>query len=280
VGPVEGPGGLRLELLYEVPGLPAYALPEALARVYGGTLGFPEHRLFGNFVASIDGVVAMHREDRSPGSTIGGDSEADRFVMGLLRACAEAVLVGAGTLRAAPGHRWTPEHVHPAGAPAFAELRRRLGLAPAPRLVVVTGRGELDPSHPGLEAGGLVLAGAVGGARLRGRLPAATSLVVLGEGMELDGARLLEALRAEGHRVVLTEGGPHLLGSLLGAGGLDELFLTVSPRLVGRGPGAARLGLVEGGRPDLRPPAQARLLGLRRHGSHLFIRYELEGAAA
>ncbi len=87
MGPVEGPGGLRLELLYEVPGLPAYALPEALARAYGGTLGFPEHRLFGNFVASIDGVVALHREDRSPGSTIGGDSEADRVVMGLLRAC-------------------------------------------------------------------------------------------------------------------------------------------------------------------------------------------------
>ncbi|HZU16346.1 MAG TPA: dihydrofolate reductase family protein [Candidatus Dormibacteraeota bacterium] len=269
-----------MQPLYEAPGLPAYQLPAELARAYGGPLGFPERRLLANFVASIDGVVARHREDRSPGSAIGGDSEADRFVMGLLRACAEAVLVGAGTLRAAPGHRWTPDHVYPPGAAAFAELRRRLGLAPVPRLVVVSGRGELDPAHAGLEGGALVLAGAAG-ARLRGRLPAGSALVVLGDRAELDGARMLDALRAEGHRVVLTEGGPHLLGSLLRAGAPDELFLTLSPRLIGRGgPGPARLGLVEGGRLGLDRPLPARLLSLRRHGSHLFLRYELGSGTA
>jgi len=242
---------------------------------YGGALGFPSSRLFANFVASIDGVVAMHQADRSPGSTIGGGSAADRFVMGLLRACAEAVLVGAGTLRAAPGHRWTPEHVYPTGEAAFAELRRRLGRARHPRLIVVTARGEVDPSHPGLEHGGLILTGEAGAARLRRSLPAATSLVVLGREGELDGRRLLDAIHAQGHGVVLTEGGPHLLGSLLRAGVLDELFLTVSPRLVGRGPDRPRLGLIEGTALPPKLPMPARLLSLRRHGSYLFLRYGL-----
>jgi riboflavin biosynthesis pyrimidine reductase len=242
-------------------------------RGYGGTLGFPSQCLFANFVASVDGVVSMHQADRSPGSTIGGNSPADRFVMGLLRACAEAVLVGAGTLRAAPGHRWTPEYVYPDGEAAFTELRLRLGLARHPRLVVVTARGEVDPSHPALEHDSLVLTNEAGASRLRRFLPKVVSLVALGRREELEGRRMLDAIHAEGHRVVLTEGGPHLLGSLLRAAVLDELFLTMSPRIVGRGPSQPRLALVEGVKlpPGLSIPA--RLLSLRRHHSYLFLRY-------
>jgi len=78
---------------------------------YAGDLGFSEHCLYGNFVASLDGVVALGPEYPSSGSAISGREPADRFVMGLLRAFADAVLIGAGTLRATPTHRWTPEHV-------------------------------------------------------------------------------------------------------------------------------------------------------------------------
>jgi len=46
--------------------------------------------------------------------------------MGLLRACADAVLLGVGTLRATPGHQWTPEHIYPDRAESFAELRNDL----------------------------------------------------------------------------------------------------------------------------------------------------------
>src|SRR5258708_4296556 len=57
---------------------------------------------------------------------------------------------------------------------------------------------------------------------------------------------VLDAVRAEGHRRVLTEGGPTLLAGLAAAGLLDELFLTLSPVLAGRRAGDGRLGLAEG----------------------------------
>ena len=48
-----------MELLFEAPGLPAFELPEELAAVYGGSLGFEEPRVFANFVSTLDGVVAI-----------------------------------------------------------------------------------------------------------------------------------------------------------------------------------------------------------------------------
>jgi 5-amino-6-(5-phosphoribosylamino)uracil reductase len=73
---------------------------------------------------------------------------------------------------------------------------------------------------------------------------------------------------------VLSEAGPNVFGSMLAAGLVDELFLTVSPLLGGRGSGEL-LSLVEG--VNLLPEARvrARLLSLRREGEHLFLRYAL-----
>jgi len=82
--------------------------------------------IYANFVSSIDGVVTLGANP-SAGSVISGKSAADRFVMGLLRACADAVVLGAGTLRATPGHLWTPAHVYPALATEFTALRSALG---------------------------------------------------------------------------------------------------------------------------------------------------------
>lgn len=65
-----------------------------------------------NFVSTVDGVVAFDVIGSSGGGEISGFFAADRFVMGLLRAMADVVLVGAGTVRAAPTHEWTPRHVH------------------------------------------------------------------------------------------------------------------------------------------------------------------------
>ncbi len=78
-------------------------------------------------------------------------------------------------------------------------------------------------------------------------------------------------LRDRGCRRILCEGGPTLFGSVLEAGLVDELFLTVSPLFAGRG-----LPLVEGVEflPDRRIAAS--LAGVRRHGEHLFLRYALE----
>ncbi len=264
-----------LELVFEVGGLPAYDLPDRLRELYGGGVGFTPERLYANFVSSLDGVVALSAAEASSGPVISGHSQADRFVMGLLRACADAVLIGAGTLRADPRHFWTADHAYPGAAAEYAELRRRLGRSAQPRLVVVTSSGALAPRHPALQAGALILTTGAGAARLESRTPGASTVLPIGEGRVLEPQRVLEAIRAEGHRVLLCEGGPHLIGKLLAARLVDELFLTLSPVLAGRPEGDRRMGLVEG---TALLPASGRwatLLSLRRHDSHLFLRYDV-----
>lgn len=267
---------LHLSLLYEQTGLPRFGLQPALADLYGGDLGFDRSCVYANFVSSLDGVVALGPEHPSSGSAISGHEPADRFVMGLLRACAEVVLLGAGTLRATPEHRWTPEHAWPPAGPSFAALRRHLGHAARPELAVVTARGEVPADHPGLEGGALVLTTAHGARRLAGRLPDGCTVIPLGEGPVLAISDVLAAVRAAGHRLVLTEGGPRLLAQLVGERLLDELFVTVSPVLAGRA-ATHRPGLVTG--LELLPSRwePAALLSARRRGAYLFLRYRLSG---
>jgi riboflavin biosynthesis pyrimidine reductase len=204
-----------------------------------------------------------------------GPRQRGRPVMALLRACADVVLIGSGTLQASPRGRWTPDGAFPAAAAALEELRLRLGKPTLPELAVVTGSGMIDPAHPAFERGAVVLTTEGGAQSLEGRLPAASRAVSLGPGPLVDLGRALEHLRAEGHELVLAEAGPHVLGSLLADRLVDELFLTVSPLLAGRAEGETRFGLVEGKvlLPDL--TAGARLLGVRRSGGHLFLRYAL-----
>jgi len=194
--------------------------------------------------------------------------------MGLLRSFAEVVLIGAGTLRAESRHLWTPERVYPPAAEAFGELRTSLGLPPGPRLAVVTASGDVDPALPAL-AGGLVLTTAAGASRLGEDLPGGVKVLTLGGGPMVDARAAVEALQAEGHRTILSEGGPHLFGDLLAAGLVDELFLTLSPVLAGREPSSARLGLVEGVALLPRISSWWRLLSVRRSAEHLFLRYAL-----
>ena len=260
-----------LEVLYERPGLPAFPLPEPLAEVYGGSLGFPESRVLANFVQTIDGVVSLTALPRSV-SVLGGGTGTDRFVMALLRACADAIVMGAATVANSSEARWTAQGFHPPAAEAHTELRRRLGLRPEPELAIVTGSGRLDLSHPALEAGALVLTTTHGAAVLEGRLPEASTAVPLGD-ERVDLAAALRLLRSRGHGRILSEGGPHMLGSLLDADLLDELFLTVSPLLAGRdGPGG-RLALLQGA--ELLPDrARAwELASVRRDRDYLFLRY-------
>lgn len=262
-----------LEVLFEAEGVAATKLPDELARLYAGTLGFSKPTLYANFVSTIDGVAAIPSIPNS-NALVAGDSEADRFVMGLLRAFADVVLIGAGTLAASPTGTWRPEKVYPPGAEAFAELRRTLGKPAQPEVAILSGRGSLDPSHPVLASGAIVLTSTSGGERLRHALPRASTTVALGDETTLDPGRALEALRERGHALVLSEAGPHTFGALVAANLVDELFLTVSPLLAGGRGDATRFGLAES--VELMPPgARERLLGVRRHGDYLFLRYEV-----
>ncbi|WP_128429459.1 RibD family protein [Streptomyces cyaneus] len=274
VGPTQTSPLEPLKLLYEKAEQPRFGLPPALATAYGGDLGFTPPCVYANFVTSLDGVVALGPEYPSSGSAISGREPADRFVMGLLRACADAVLIGAGTLRATPRHQWTPDHVCPQAAPDFAELRRSLRRPTQPQLVVVTASGDLPTQHPALQSGAVVATTLDGARRLEGRLPAACTVLTTGEGPAIRLADVLAALRAQGHTAVLTEGGPHLIGHLLGEGLLDELFLTTSPVLAGRAD-TPRPGLIAG--LELLPnrPERTDLISIRRRESYLFLRYRL-----
>ena len=263
-----------LELLAEPAGLRSFPLPEGLRDLYPGSIGFPEEWLFANFVSTIDGVVAL------PGVTgsnrlIADASEADRLVMGLLRACADIVLIGAGTLRGSPRAVWTAEAAYPAAADAFAELRSELGVQAQPAVAIVTSGAAFPADHPILERAPLILTTEQAAERLEPLLPKAEVIAVCeGEQVELPAA--VDALRARGYGRILSEGGPHLFGALLAASLVDELFLTISPLVAGRpSTAAAVLSLVEGISllPDQRVASE--LHGIRRHGNHLFLRYAL-----
>ena len=261
-----------LEVLVEATGLPAFELPDGLADVYGGMLGFEQPRLYANFVASVDGVTAIPSQPQSSHLLAAG-SKHDRFLMGLLRACADVVLIGAGTLRGSPQTRWTPAHAFPPAGELYAELRRRRGRPPQPTLAVLTGSGRIDPHHPGLREPALVLTSEQGAARLVERLPRPAAIVPLGARPPIDPVVAIEALRAGGHELILCEGGPRLFGAFVRAGLVDELFLTLSPALSGRPATEPRLSLLE--QADLPKQLALTLLSLRRAGSHLFLRYLL-----
>jgi riboflavin biosynthesis pyrimidine reductase len=227
-----------------------------------------------NFVETLDGVVAIPDVPRS-NALIAAESDADRFVMALLRACADAILVGSGTLLASPQGAWRPERAYPPAAEDLLELRRLRGLPEQPRVAVVSTGATLDVSHPVLARGALVLTTATAEADLRATVPSEAEVIAVNEGDSVDLARALELLRERGYGVVLSEGGPTVLASLLASRLVDELFLTLSPLVAGRAPGGVRLSLVEGVEllPDVR--IEGELRSARRSGAHLLLRYGL-----
>ncbi|HEY2208687.1 MAG TPA: dihydrofolate reductase family protein [Gaiellaceae bacterium] len=262
-----------LTVLSEDEDLPRWDVPDELAALYGGAIGLAEPCVVANFVQSLDGIVAVPGLPRSH-AILGDEAPADRFMLALLRACADAVLVGSGTLLSSPKGTWRIDRAYPPAARALAELRARRGRPEQPLVAVVTAGGSFDPAHPVHEAGTLVLTTDGAASRLRAAVPDATEVVAVNDGETVDLAAAVEVLHGRGCPVIVSEGGPTLFGELLASHLVDELFLTVSPVLAGRGL-SRRLGLVEGVEllPDTR--VAGRLRSARAHGSHLFLRYGL-----
>jgi riboflavin biosynthesis pyrimidine reductase len=258
----------RFETFLEGPEVPGFDLPETLEASYG-RFGLPEQVVYANFVASVDGIVAVPEMPRSS-ALIGGGDPGDRFLVALLRACADAVVIGAGTFRA-HGGPWTAENAYPNAAEHFAELRRRAGMAPSPTLVVVSGSARLE--GPDSKLRGAIVATTASAAAKQGEpTSGAAEIWPVAQTDTLDPAAVVVALSERGYRRILTEGGPTLMGQLLRAGAIDELFLTISPVIAGGGENprptlAAGVDLLPGG------PGRARLLSGRRHGSYLYLRY-------
>src|SRR5947209_19137877 len=119
-----------LESLFDMERDRDLPLPPDLAPLYG-RLAFPLHpgrtHIVGNFVTTLDGVVTLNEPGHASGGDISGFNRHDQMVMGLLRAVADAVIVGAGTLRSVPQHRWTAQYIYPSQADAYQQLRTSLG---------------------------------------------------------------------------------------------------------------------------------------------------------
>jgi riboflavin-specific deaminase-like protein len=209
--------------------------------------------VFVNMIATADGRAA--RDGRS--ATIGGEDDLELLLE--LRAIADAVLIGTGTLRAEGYDRLVKR----------AERRERrvaAGLAADPLAVILSRRFDV-PWDAGLfqapEQPVLVYSGADAGDPPD--VPAPVEVVRL----EVPGlTEMLADLRARGVRALLSEGGPTMHGALWAAGVVDELFLTVAPLLTGDDD---EPNIVEGGR--LPAATELELLAVDRAGSELFLRY-------
>ena len=257
-------------------------LPCALANLYG-RLRTPRHagrpHVIGNFVSTLDGVISLGIPGKAGGGEISGFNPHDRMVMGVLRAAADAVVIGAGTLRASSAdHEWTAEYIYPRLADAYRELRTALGKPEPPLNVVVTGGGDIDLERRLFRAGAvpsLIVTTAAGARRLRDRdLPPSARVEVAAQDAPLCAQAVLDAVgRTRKSELVLIEAGPRLMSDFFAERLLDELFLTVAPQVAGRGDGIERPGFVSGKLFAPEHPIWGTLVGLKRGGDHLFLRY-------
>jgi len=209
-----------------------------------------------NFVESIDGAATV--DGRSGGMS--GPADKRRFE--LLRRVADAVIVGAGTVRiegygplrvSDASVAWRTAHGMSAH-PVFVIVSRSLGLDPASRIFT---EARVRPV--------IVTTAALGFAAERARFDTVSDVIAVGD-EQVDLPAAIEALRARGLARLLCEGGPSLFGSLLAADLVDELCLTVAPQLnsgdamrIAQGAGAT--------------PRDMQLVEVLRSGSELLLRY-------
>jgi riboflavin biosynthesis pyrimidine reductase len=208
-----------------------------------GPLGFPQPPsdrpwVYTNFVQSLDGVASFRGKYASGGYI--AQSDQDRWLMDLLRAHADAVMIGLGTLveekrLGKPGNRGPVFRI---ADDSLRALREELGRG-RERNWFVTGSAAVVMNEykvfddPRLDAA--IVSTRKGAARLIGRNPTIKAdLLIGGDDEMVDFAEVLRFMRRErGIRYLLCEGGPTLNGSLARADLIDEHFITVSPVEIG-----------------------------------------------
>jgi riboflavin biosynthesis pyrimidine reductase len=263
-------------------------LPRELSELYDGDLHFrpsPAGRPFviANFVSTLDGVVSYEIKGQSGGSTVSGSDPSDRFIMGLLRASADAIIVGAGTLRDLGANSlWTPEYVYPDAKHLYSEYRVSAQHKPEyPFLVIVSGSGQLELERavfrtPTMRT--VIITTSAGRDELTRRGAATLGSVEMHALNSSDGniapGAILQLLQSRyGVNTLLHEGGPTLFGQFLAAQVVDELFLTLSPQIAGRKGDAIRPAVVEGVEfvPASAPWFQ--MVSVKENAAYLYLRY-------
>lgn len=267
---------------------PLPTLPAELRERYGGDLSFPfdsERRphVIGNFVSSVDGIVSYRIPGKAGGGEISGHNEPDRFIMGLLRASADAVLIGAGTLHAtAVDHAWTAESIYPEAASLYQTYRKEMLAKPEPPItVVVSASGMVDLNRPMFRNRGLairILTTTNGRDRLgaagANQLPNTEVVVLADTGEPIAPAGMLDYLRTRcGVQLLLHEGGPTLFGEFVAAGLVNEFFLTIAPQIAGCTAQHPRPTMVWETEFAPENAPWLRLVSLKQSGDHLYFRY-------
>lgn len=292
-----------LQTLFETRRGKLLPLPPKLARLYGRLrMPLPRSRphVYSNFVSTLDGVVSLGAKGHASGGDISGFSAQDRMVMGLLRAIADVVIIGSGTLGVDRRHVWTAAAIFPALAHEYRQLGVALGKSGAPLNAIVSGSGEIDLSLPVFASGkvpALIVTTDAGAKRLRRqKAPDSVMIRAIRHSASADrrsasadrqsarairhsasaipaSAILHEISRVSRGRLILVEGGPRLLGDFYAERLVDEQFLTLAPQIAGRDTGDRRLSLVMGKAFAPDDALWGTLIDLRRGGSHLFLRY-------
>ncbi|HEX4483623.1 MAG TPA: dihydrofolate reductase family protein [Solirubrobacteraceae bacterium] len=219
-----------------------------------------------NMVSTVDGRASIAGRSGAIGD------RADRVLFHALRASVDGVMAGAGTIRVERYGRIIPSEAARAG-------RLRRGLSEEPLACIVSGRLSLSPDTPLLaEPAAHVVILTPSAASVTG-VAAQVEYVRAERDGRLDLPRALAELSERfGLRTLLCEGGPHLNAELLMAGLVDELFLSLAPKLAG---GEAVTGeslrILAGG--EFEQPLELELLGVLEHESHLFLRYAVRPKA-
>jgi riboflavin biosynthesis pyrimidine reductase len=229
------------------PAGPAVSAPDLLARAdlhAGATDARPY--VFFNFVSTLDGRAALDGSTRP----LGGPADLEMLLS--LRAVADAVLIGPGTVRAE-------------GYGRLVGMQRRADVPPA---VLISRRYDI-PWEAGLFAAAdqPVIVYTSAGA---GDAPAVAAPVEVVRLEECTPGAALADLRARGVRALLSEGGPTLFRGFLAAGFVDELFLTLTPLMTGD---EAETAIVSGAR--LADVARMELRWVLRSEHELFLRYAM-----
>lgn len=237
--------GLLPDAMISVDLVAAYAVPAVGGRPFVRC----------NMISTLDGAIAVNGRS----GPLGGP--ADGRIFQVLRSLADAIVVGAGTARA---ERYGPVRL----SEEMRRQRRERGQAPVPPIAVVTRSAGLDWSSPfftDAQARPIVVTTSqFDQSKRRGRERVAD--VLLAGDTRVDPRLAFDLLYQAGYRSLLLEGGPGLNADVVRAGLLDELCLTLSPRLVsGSGP-----RVLAG--PELAVPLSLRPVHLLEEDGFLFYR--------
>jgi riboflavin biosynthesis pyrimidine reductase len=275
----KGPGS-PFQLLFAQDSAEDPSLPSAFREIYPGDWRRPEIEgrpyVYTNFAQSRDGRISFNEPGMRDASHVTKAFAHDRWLMGLLRVRAHAIMVGDTTINLESGHVFTPDFIYPPEGEAFNALRQAEGYNPLALIVILSYAGKInfDEACFQREDTHIVIATTTQGAANIAGVRTAASLDILDLGQQAaDLHRLMAILYSDyGVHNLLCEGGARVFAGMLDAGLIDEEFVTWCPTFVGRSDERFRPSYTEGVAwlPTTAPYSAP--LSLHKAGDYLFLR--------